>query len=129
MPNSSNDLGCIVIFFGGLICWGLASLLGISFGVENEGYVKYSDCRTVVNLKNDSLEKYFHKFTCNYTKTKSGQIMYGECVHTDTSGSLLSTSSDCEKAYVYEAEPSTACENNIGFTHLGYDDLCHSTFQ
>ena len=41
---------------------------------KKEGIVKYDDCREVIKLNNDSYEKYYKDFTCEYVKTKSGKI-------------------------------------------------------
>jgi len=64
---------------------------------------------------------------------KSGKIMSGVCVHTDTEKTLLSSSGVCATAYVYEKTPDASCQGNINdgvkYPYLGYDDQCYSTPQ
>lgn len=91
--------------------------------LEREGIVKYSDCREIINLKNNTWQKYVKTFTCKYSKTISGKIMGGICVHVDMSNSLFSSGNECLTAYVYKKEPEVNCPRE--FPYLGYDDKCY----
>lgn len=107
-----------------LVIWGIGSIFGVSFGIENEGVVKYDDCRTTVTLQSNSWERYFKKFTCEYDKTQSGKIISGVCVHTDNDSSLLATSSTCSTAYIYELKQDPAVCTDPKYPFLRYDDKC-----
>lgn len=124
-------IGALIIF--GLVAAGILWLFGFNFGMTNEGVVKYDDCRQVITIKSDSWQRYFHSFTCNTYKTKSGVVMSGECVSIKNDSSLFSSSHTCATAYVYEIEPPTNCKNNvkdgIAYPYLGYDDMCYTTPQ
>ncbi len=95
-------------------------LIVISFSgcaSKNEGLVRIDDCREIISLKNDSLEKIYKDFTCNYSKTSNGKIISGECVSIEMEGN------NCKKAFIYDVEPEVKCPENM---YVGYDDLCHS---
>ena len=120
--SSDQALGFGVLVIIGLIIWGVTSLVG----GEREGFVKYDDCRQTINLKADTLQKYYKKFTCSYSNTLSGKIMGGTCVHVDTSGGLFSNESTCETAYVYEKDPEVTCSKE--YPYLGIDDKCYTVW-
>jgi hypothetical protein len=111
MSDKSSDqalgFGALVII--GLIIWGVTSLIG----GEREGSVKYDDCRQTINLKSDTFQKYYKKFTCEYEKTSSGKMMGGTCVHVDTSGGRFSNASTCETGYVYQKDPEVTCSKDL----------------
>jgi hypothetical protein len=116
--NSSSGWGFLIILV--LIGWGITSWIG----GEREGVVKYDDCRETITLKPDNFQKYYMKFTCNYTKSNSGKIMSGECVHIDTNDSFFSVGSSCVRAYVYQKEPEIKCSDTAN-GYLGNDDKCY----
>jgi hypothetical protein len=121
-----EGLGILVVIV--LIGWGILSLFGVSFGVENEGTVKYDDCRQIITIQDHSWQTYIKQFTCNYIKTKSRLIMSGECVHINTDSSLFSSSHTCATAYVYEKKQEGNCTVAPNL-YLGYDDMCYTTPQ
>ena len=104
-----------------LVVWGGEKLF---FG-EREGVVKYDDCRQIITLPSDTLQKYYKTFTCTYSKTKSGKIMGGECVHIENEGSLFTSSHACSEAYVYQRKSEENCTDPKA-PYLGYDDMCHA---
>lgn len=126
----SNDAGAgfgilvVVVLVG----WGVASLLGVSFGVENTGTVTYGDCRQIITIQDHSWRTYMYQFTCSYDKTKSGQIMDGTCVHVINDSSLFSSNHTCATAYVYQKQQAPGCTVAPNL-YLGYDDMCYTTPQ
>lgn len=120
--SSELNIWVVILIVGGLMIWGASSFLG----GEREGVVKYSDCREQINLKPDSFQRYYKKFTCDYTKTDSGKIMSGTCVKIDSAGGLFSDGSECRRAYIYEKKPEVVCSQE--FPYLGYDDMCHKNW-
>ena len=129
MNDTAQGLGGLVILaIVVLVGWGVLSLFGISFGVENEGTVSYGDCRQTITIQDHSWKTYLYQFTCNYAKTKSGKIMSGECVHIINDSALFSSSHTCATAYVYEKNQSGGCTNAPNL-YLGYDDMCYTTPQ
>lgn len=114
--------GIIILAIIGLILFGF---FGISFGIENEGTVKYDDCRQEITLNDGDWQTYTKKFTCTYKKTKSGAMMGGECVHIVNDSSLFSSSHTCATAYVYEKKQEDICTDPI-YPYLTYDDKCSS---
>ena len=116
-------IGAVLVV--GAIIWGIYSLFGWG---EREGVVKFDDCRQMVTLKPDTLQKYFKSFTCMYRRTESERIMSGECVHVDTAGTLFSSSNECDIAYIYEKEQEGSC-TDPKYPYLGYDDMCHTNLQ
>lgn len=124
--KGSSDAETTVAFgIVALFVIGILWLFGFNFWMTNEGTVKYDDCRQVINLNEGDWQTYFHKFTCNTFKTKSGITMSGECVSIETNSSLFSSGSSCVKAYVYEEKQGGDC-NNPSYPYLWYDDQCHS---
>lgn len=123
--QKGNDeiFGIIVLVIFGLVVWGILSLFGFSFGIENEGIVKYDDCRQIITLKNGDWQTYTKKFTCIYVKTKSGTVMSGECVHIVNDGSFFGGSHTCATAYVYEKKQGGNCTDPT-HPYLTYDDMC-----
>ena len=122
----------IIILLGGLffiallISFGLW-IFGFNFGRTYEGTVKYDDCKQIVKVNSDDYwQIYFHKFTCNYIKTKSGAIMGGECVRIEKDQSYPVPM--CAKAYVYQLDSSGVC-TDPKYPYLGYDDMCYTTPQ
>lgn len=120
----------IALLILGLIIAGILWIFGFNFGVVNEGVVTYDDCRQIITIKSDSLQRYFHSFTCNTYKTESGAVMGGVCVSIKNDGWGGHT---CATAYVYEMESPTICKDvvkdRISYPYLGYDDQCHTTPQ
>ena len=61
MANEDGPLGClfIVLAIVGVGVWGLSEsgLVG-----EQDGVVKYSDCREIIQLPPNTFQKYFHSF-------------------------------------------------------------------
>jgi hypothetical protein len=114
--DTFSALGCFV-----LIVVGLASIGALRnyFLGEEEGQVKYEDCRNKITVQEDSSDTWFKKFTCSYAKTQSGKIMSGVCVHVETEGPV------CQTAYIYYKKPQIVC-SDPKFPNAGYDDLCHS---
>ena len=100
------------------------------FGGEREGTVSYSDCRQMVQLQPDTLQQYYKKFTCSYSKTQSGKIMSGECVHVSNDNAFLGNTHSCATAFVYQKEQDPACKNDfkdgIFYPYLGYNDNCYT---
>ncbi len=121
-------LGILVFVFIGLAIWGGIGFARAFLGGESEGIVKYGDCRQIITIQEDSWEKYFKQFACTYRKTKSGETMGGECVHTDNDSSLFSSSHTCATAYVYEKKQADVCTVAPNL-YLGYDDMCYTTKQ
>jgi hypothetical protein len=113
--------GLAILALIGLAIWGGSSIF---FG-EREGFIKYEDCREVIRLQPDTLQKYYKTFTCSYRKTKSGKHMGGVCVHVDSAGTLFSASNACTSAYVYQAESQNEGCKQPAYPYLGYDDQCH----
>ena len=111
-----SDGAIASLFVVGIIGYGLFSAFG---GGEREGTFKIDDCREVVRLNTDSIQKYFKDFTCALEKSKSGQIISGQCAHIDMSGNV------CKTAFIYDKKASGVCKDP-NFPHLHYDDLCHS---
>ncbi len=104
----------------GMLSWLLSSNIIYIFGGEKEGIIKYDDCREIIRLKDNPYQKIYKSFICDYTKTTTGKIMSGTCVHVNTSW----LSGKCEQAYVYvyDKEPETKCLEN---GYLGYDGQCY----
>ncbi|HUD02972.1 MAG TPA: hypothetical protein VMR46_03085 [Candidatus Paceibacterota bacterium] len=128
-----EEIGLFVGFiFLALFAAGVLGLFGFNFGHTLEGTVDYSNCQQIIAVQdNDWYQKYFHTWTCDAIKTKSGEIMGGECALIEKDNSYPTP--QCARAYVYEMATSTACEGNIvngiAYTYLGYDDMCHTTPQ
>ncbi len=116
-------IGLIILGVVVLGAWGILSLFGISFGIENEGTAHYNDCRQIITLKQDDWRKYLKKFTCDYIKLPNGKILGGTCVHIENNDSLFSSGSECNIAYLYEKEPEIKCSDMVnGF--IGMDGTC-----
>jgi hypothetical protein len=118
--NSSNKGGEAlgVLFVIGLIVWGVTAFLG----GEREGEVKYNDCREIIRLPSDTWEVLYKKFTCSYSKTISGHMISGECVHIDKPWSLFGGSDACDTAYVYQKKQDDVCPKD--YPYLQYNDKC-----
>jgi hypothetical protein len=120
----------IIVFILIAIVWSILSGIASFWksSREQEGVVKYDDCRQIITIQDGSWQTYYHKFTCSYIKTKSGAIMSGECVRVENDSSLFSSSHTCSTAYVYEKKINNPCTvaPNI---YLGYDDMCYTTPQ
>ena len=87
---------------------------------ENEGTIKYDDCRDVVIYQNQSeLPTYGKVFTCSYIKTQTGKVMSGICVNTEIQNGV------CTKAYIYKRKQDDICANPLK-PYLGIDDVCYS---
>jgi len=115
------------LFLVSLIVGGFYALLG----GEREGTVNYSDCREVVQLKSDTLQKFYKKFTCEYIKSNDGKtILGGTCVHIDTDSSLLTSNSSCKTAFVYQKEPDIKCPDTVnGFLDVNGKCMCNTNYQ
>jgi hypothetical protein len=83
--NEISLIGWIIIV--AVVIW-VATL-----GGERAGTVKYDDCRETITLKPDNYQKYYMKFTCDYT--------LGKCVHVDLNNTWFSSGSSCIKAFIY----------------------------
>jgi hypothetical protein len=105
-------------------------LFGVSFGVENEGIVKYDDCRQTITIQENSWQKYLMKFTCNYIKSPTGKILGGECVHVVNDSSLLGASNTCGTAYVYQKSPEVQCSDiTNGFLDINGNCQCNQGYK
>lgn len=134
-------LGIISLAVFAFLGWGILSFFGVSFGVENEGTVTYNDCRQVIKIQDKSWQTYAMKFTCSYSKTQSGKMMSGECVHISNDSSFLGNSHTCATAYVYEKQQDLSCKNStkgelsypykngFQYPYLGYNDKCYTVPQ
>lgn len=120
MADNSGALGCLVII-GAILGASIWGLRGLGLVGEQEGVVKYSDCREIVQLPPDTLQKYYHSFTCETSKTQSGTVMRGICVRVESSW----WGSACTSAYIYQKLPALKC-TDPKYPNLGYDDRCHA---
>jgi len=111
---SSNSIRWIVAITIGLVIGGCYAI----FGGEREGTVEYDDCKEKIYLKSDNDKRLFNKFTCEYSKTKSGKIMGGVCMHVD-----YFDNNECKSVYIYEKEPDSVCPETSPY--LDYDDKCY----
>lgn len=112
--NNETGTGIVGLIVIGLIIWGLVSWIG----GEQEGIVNTSDCRSVVTLQSNTLQKYYKKFTCEYLRDSKGEITGGTCAHVNTNSTVFSSGSACETAYVYQVAPQITCPD----TTNGYLD-------
>jgi hypothetical protein len=95
----------------------------------DEGTVEFDDCRTIITLPTDTLQKYYKTFTCVYARRASGKIVSATCVHVDIDAGLLSGSGKCKTAYVYtsdQTQPDRGCTK--GFLFLG-KEKCYKNWQ
>ena len=99
----------------------LAPLIFLGVGCERTGIVEYDDCRTIVELKEDTIQKYYHLFTCDYQKTDSGAVMDATFVRVELCG--FYDSGLCNEAFVYNRGPEGSCSDE--YPYLGYDDKCY----
>ena len=88
---------------------------------EQEGAVKYHDCRELVFLKTNNgtrpIQHSLRTFTCNYRKTTDGKYTIGgECV------AVALSQAECLTAYIYERESDIKCMKN---GHAEEDGKCH----
>ena len=90
-------------------------------GGEQEGAIDINDCREVINLESDNLQKYYHKFTCSYIKTNDGKTIKGTCARVK-----LTKENECTKAYVYEKESEVECLK--GYPYADVEGKCHTTW-
>jgi hypothetical protein len=118
-----SGIGVLIVIV--LVLWGVYALFGWG---ERSGVVKYDDCREIVTLQPDTLQKYYRTFTCGYWRTKSGKIMSGECVRIVNDSSLLSSSHTCATAYVYTKKQEGNCTDPT-HPYLTYDDMCSAVPQ
>ena len=120
----------LAVIVGVILVWSILSKLADFWKTtrEQEGTIKYDDCRQTITINDGDFQTYINKFTCSYIKTKSGAIMSGECVRVDNDSSFFGSSHTCATAYIYEKKPVNPCTvaPNI---YLGYDDMCHTTPQ
>lgn len=69
-----------------------------------EGTVKYNDCREIIILEENSLEKNKLDFICEYSRSQGGKVLGGLCVHAE-----IDQYNKCSRAYIYYAEPELQC--------------------
>jgi len=105
-------------------------LIGVFFifvvsGCEQEGVVKYDDCRETIFVKAGDLQTYYKKFICQYTRRASGKIIAGTCVHASTGF----FTGNCQTAYVYTfvKEPDMGCTKQ--YPYLGNDGMCYDDWE
>jgi hypothetical protein len=96
-------IGCLFVIV--LVIGGIVAL----FGGESEGTVKYDDCRQIVTINESDLYASFHKFTCDTTKTSSGKVISGTCVHIDTQDGV------CITAHVYQKKTEIVCPGSNNY--------------
>ena len=105
----------VFIVMASVFVWGVTAFLG----GEREGVIDYEDCREIVTLKPDDLQRYYKKFTCSYTKTNSGKIARGFCSRIVLKEGL------CRTAYVYEKKSEIKCSEDYPYLDL-YDEKCYN---
>jgi|GEM_PF-2005567 len=128
--GSGELTGIISLVFIVLVIWGIFSLFGVSFGAENEGITKYDDCRQIVNIQENSWQRYFMKFTCTYIKSSTGKILGGQCVHIANDNSLLGGSHTCATAYVYQKSSEVVCPDTVnGFLDVNGNCQCNQGYK
>jgi hypothetical protein len=86
---------------------------------EREGTVKWTDCREVINVKENSVDGQFKKYTCEYIRTNQGRIAGGTCIHIE-----YESNGQCRKAFIYEKRQDDVCHDKA-YPRLGLDDLCY----
>jgi hypothetical protein len=86
---------------------------------EREGTVKWSDCREKIDVNNSDFEKITRKYTCEFYKTRKGNILGGTCVHIE-----YDNNGQCKTAYYYWKKQDNICLDKA-FPKLGQDDLCY----
>lgn len=101
-----------------LAVWGGYALFQQSFPGEQDGVVKYDDCREVITLKKPPL---WGQFTCSVSRTTSGKLMQGTCVRV-----MTTRDGKCTKAYVYEKQTQLRCPDETPF--LAWDDKCYAEY-
>lgn len=121
--NTENE-GILVLFGLGLLGLFVAWVFGFNFGNQEEGIVKYADCRQTVTLKEGDWSTYFNKFTCDESKTTTGKSMGGQCV------SVKLNNNSCEKAYVYQKSPEIKCPDTVnGYLSVSGECKCNSGYK
>ena len=125
MKNKRKDhrgegevIGIVAVVFIGLAIMGGVQVIKNFLGGEQEGFVKYDDCRETITLKESDMERFFHKFTCTVRETASGKSMGGNCVSVKTENGI------CTQAYVYEKKQDAVC-TDPKYPYLGNDDKCY----
>lgn len=97
-----------------VICMGLLLTACTLLGVEREGLVDYSGCKEVIKIdESDEQAKLLKEFTCDFVKTKDGQVMSGICFSLEYNGGA------CTKAYVYKKSPEITCGSHSNLTYDG----------
>jgi hypothetical protein len=122
--GDSDFSGIVWLVIVALAIWGGTAY----FGGEREGTVKIDDCREMIELKPDTLRKYYETFTCSYNHTESGIERSAVCTRIDTDSTLFSASHACATAYVYERhlkKNGGGCRDPA-LPYLGYDDRCYA---
>jgi hypothetical protein len=96
---SGCGYGCLLVLV--LISGGLYLGYNALWG-ELEGTIRTDDCRTRIELKEQSADTWFKKFTCSYRKTNSGAVMDGYCEAVDTT-----SAGSCDAIYfcIKNAQP------------------------
>lgn len=99
----------------------IASILLITDkGEENMGTVSYGDCRSVVRIDRNSLNRTMHDYTCDTTYSMERKEISLLCVRVVTRDDVCST------AYEYEKTQSDVCiDGKKPFLH--YDGKCYDT--
>lgn len=94
---------CALVCLAGLWLTSEAVVTGFRWLVpaEEEGLVRYSDCRRVIRLKERPASDFYKTYTCTYARDPSDRhIVDGECV----SISEPFFGSGCETAKVYDVD-------------------------
>ena len=102
-----------------------ALFIFVALGCEQEGVVKYDDCREIIYVKAGDFQTYYKRFICQYTRRASGKIIAGTCVHVSTGF----FSNNCGTAYVYTfaKEPDSGCTKE--YPYLGNDGMCYKNWE
>lgn len=95
--------------------WGGGPGLG-----ENEGTVTISDCREIIELKPETLHRFFKPFTCESQTTGAGWRIRAMCVNVEYDSSGKS----CKTAYTYRKEQDPRACKDPRYPSLNADDTC-----
>ena len=88
---------------------------------EEEGTVKFDDCREIIRIDANSLRLWAKRFTCDTKSTESGQLMSATCASVETT-----QYGACQRAFVYTKQTTRRCQEATPW--FGYDDRCHEEF-
>jgi len=98
-----HSLSKIFVLLTGLVLLGSGCI-----PVEYEGTIDISDCRAQNDIKEDSINKFTHSFTCEYNKNNEDKIIGGTCCRVVTS----SQDGTCLESYCYEKASSIVCPDD-----------------